>query len=206
MSEPSTPTEQPEPAGPDQAPDTGPVGQDAPPSGVIERDRTQGEMAPDVEPSPEVVTDESERRALVVGEALIDVVRAADGTSDEHPGGSPANVALGLARLGRQVDLLTWFGQDAHGDLLRGHLGGNGVTISPGSDSADHTSVATATLDADGAASYDFDLSWHVPERWTAPVTPPAVVHTGSIAAVLEPGGRDVAHILEARRESSTIT
>ncbi|WP_308200025.1 carbohydrate kinase [Actinotalea sp. C106] len=206
MTEPASPTEHPDgPAIPDQ-PGAEPVGLDAPPSGVIERDRTEGAMDPGTEPSPEVMVDESERRALVIGEALIDVVRRPDGSTEEHPGGSPANVALGLARLGRPVDLLTWFGPDAHGDLLRGHLSGNGVTISPGSDSAERTSVATATLDEQGTASYDFDLSWHVPERWAAPVTPPLVVHTGSIAAVLEPGGPDVAHVLEARRESATIT
>ena len=42
-------------------------------------------------------------RALVVGEALVDVVHRLDGTVDEHPGGSPANVALGLSRLGRRA-------------------------------------------------------------------------------------------------------
>jgi len=39
---------------------------------------------------------------LVVGEALVDVVVSRDGTTREHVGGSPANVALGLARLGHQ--------------------------------------------------------------------------------------------------------
>ena len=38
-------------------------------------------------------------RVLVVGEVLIDVVRTPDGSVTEHVGGSPANVATGLARL-----------------------------------------------------------------------------------------------------------
>ena len=43
-------------------------------------------------------------RALVVGEALVDVVLGADGEAlGRHPGGSPANVALGLARVLRRV-------------------------------------------------------------------------------------------------------
>ena len=37
---------------------------------------------------------------MVVGEALIDVVTTSHDTV-EHPGGSPANVAYGLGRLGR---------------------------------------------------------------------------------------------------------
>jgi fructokinase len=164
-------------------------------------------FAPVPEASPDVVAIEpAQRRALVIGEALIDVVRTADGRVTEHPGGSPANVAIGLARLGRGVDLLTWFGQDGFGELLTRHLTASGVDIVPGSDQAPRTSVAAATLDDDGAATYEFDLTWHVPERWTSPAAPPLVVHTGSIAAVLEPGGPDVARILAAHRDSATLT
>src|SRR5450756_3092656 len=78
--------------------------------------------------------------------------------------------------------------------------------IVPGSDGASRTSVAAATLDADGVATYAFDLAWQIPERWTSPPAPPLVVHTGSIAAVLEPGGPDVANIVAAHRGSATIT
>lgn len=167
---------------------------------------TEGVLDAEAEASPEVAVDASERRALVIGEALVDVVRTPDGAVAEHPGGSPANVALGLARLGRHVDLLTWFGADEHGRLVREHLERAGVSVVPGSDSAERTSLAVATLDTAGVASYDFDLSWEVPERWASPPTPPIVVHTGSIAAVLEPGGPDVARVLAAHRESATLT
>ncbi|HQY34361.1 carbohydrate kinase [Actinotalea sp.] len=146
------------------------------------------------------------RRALVIGEALIDVVRRADGAVSEHPGGSPANVAIGLARLDRGVDLLTWFGADAHGEVITAHLTGAGVDVVPGSGTAERTSVATAVLDDAGVATYVFDLSWHVPASWTSPAAAPVVVHTGSIAAILEPGGADVARILAAHRDSATIT
>lgn len=145
-------------------------------------------------------------RALVVGEALIDVVRRADGSVSEHPGGSPLNVAIGLARLGRGVDLLTWFGADSHGQALIDHLAESGVDLVPGSSTADRTSLATAILDAAGAATYVFDLSWHVPAGWTAPAVPPLVVHTGSIGAILEPGGADVARILAEHRATASIT
>ncbi len=163
------------------------------------------EPAADELPDPVAVTP-AERRTLVIGEALIDVVRTADGAVAEHPGGSPANVALGLGRLGRGVDLLTWFGRDGFGDALVAHLTGAGVAIVPGSDGALHTSVAAATLDADGAATYDFDLTWQVPDTWEHPAGAPLVVHTGSIAAVLEPGGPDVARILAAHQDTATIT
>ena len=145
-------------------------------------------------------------RALVVGEALIDVVERPDGTRDQHPGGSPANVALGLGRLGRQVDLLTWLGQDTDGDLVRRHLRGSGVHVLEGNRSALRTPVATAHIDEAGVATYAFDLEWDLPESWDEAPGDPLVVHTGSIATVLQPGGTAVAAIVAQRRESSTIT
>ncbi len=146
------------------------------------------------------------RRALVVGEALVDVVARPDGTREEIAGGSPANVAVGLARLGRRADLLTWLAPDAAGDLVRRHLEGAGVHVLAGDRAPARTSVATAHLDAEGAATYDFDLEWDLPDAWDGDGDDPLVVHTGSIAAVLRPGGARVADLLEQRRGTSTVT
>lgn len=142
--------------------------------------------------------------ALIVGEALVDVVVKPDGSSTTHPGGSPANVALGLGRLGRDVELLTALGDDAHGKLVRAHLEKSRVQLAGGTP-AHKTSVATAHLDAQGVPTYDFDLTWSLaPDAVTRPA--PLVVHTGSIAAVLEPGGTEVEGLLREAREASTIT
>lgn len=144
-------------------------------------------------------------RALVVGEALIDVVHRTDGTTAEHPGGSPANVALTLGRLERPVDLLTWIGTDVYGDVVRKWLAGSGVTIAPGSDGASSTSMAIARLGDDGAATYEFDLGWNLPRDAQVPAGT-VVAHTGSVAAVLEPGATAVRRILGAARSTATIT
>ena len=45
------------------------------------------------------------RAVAVIGELLVDIVHTPDGNTAEHVGGSPANVALGLSRLGHE----TWF-------------------------------------------------------------------------------------------------
>jgi fructokinase len=148
----------------------------------------------------------TDARALVVGEALIDVVERADGSRAEHPGGSPANVALGLGRLGRRADLLTWLGQDVEGDTIRRHLEASGVTVLTGNRSAARTPTATAHVDATGTATYEFDLEWDLPDSWDEEPGDPLVVHTGSIAAVLQPGGAAVARLLARRRPTSTIT
>ncbi len=145
-------------------------------------------------------------RALVVGEALVDVVLRPDGERAEHPGGSPANVAIGLGRLGRRADLLTWLAPDAHGDLVRAHLEDSDVHVLAGDRHPGSTPLAIATLDDDGAASYEFDLTWELPSTWDEEPGDPLVVHTGSIAAVLQPGGDAVARLVEQRRTVATVT
>lgn len=145
-------------------------------------------------------------RALVVGEALVDVVLRPGAEPADHPGGSPANVAIGLGRLGRRVDLLTWLGDDAYGDLVRAHLTGSDVHVLAGNRAPDRTPVARAHVDAEGVATYEFDLTWDLPDRWDEDAEPPLVVHTGSIATVIAPGGEAVAALLAARRATSTLT
>ena len=138
----------------------------------------------------------------MAGEALIDVVTR-EGESSEHVGGSPANVAIGLGRLGHPTSLATRFGRDARGEAIRRAVEAAGVELVRGSDRAPRTSSATATIGDDGAATYVFDLDWDLP----AEVDPPngGHVHTGSIAAVLEPGGVAVRDLLsDARAEATT--
>ncbi len=128
---------------------------------------------------------------LVVGEALVDVVRG-----HATPGGSPANVAVGLARLDVPVELATRFGTDVYGVLLAKHLAGNRVRLASGTvDPAFRTATATATLDTDGVASYEFDIDWRPPALRLPDGC--VAVHTGSIATVLAPGSADVREFVE---------
>ncbi|PPG52297.1 carbohydrate kinase [Rathayibacter sp. AY2B3] len=131
-------------------------------------------------------------RTLVIGEALIDIVER-DGSATEHVGGSPANVALTLARLGRPATLVTDIADDERGRRIRAHLEASGVEVQHGG--AERTSTARAVLAADGSARYVFDLSWNPP---AADPEGASHVHTGSIAIFLEPGGSAVLELLEA--------
>lgn len=141
---------------------------------------------------------------LVVGEALIDIVIPLEGDPAEHVGGSPANVAIGLARLGHPTSLATLFGDDARGQRIRELLARENVALAPGSDSAPRTSTALARLDANKVATYEFDLDWQVDPGLTAPVG--GHLHTGSIAATLQPGGAAVAEIVTNSRPHATIS
>jgi fructokinase len=143
-------------------------------------------------------------RILVVGESLIDVVSRPDGSSMEHVGGSPANVAVGLARLGHDVTLATMIGADERGTRIAGLLDREGVALTAGSVGARQTSVATATLDGTGAAAYTFDLAWELAQDQA--LEGMTHVHTGSIAATLEPGASAVLSTLQASRPGATIS
>ncbi|MHC2184767.1 fructokinase [Rathayibacter agropyri] len=136
--------------------------------------------------------DVAAARILVIGEALIDIVER-DGSAVEHVGGSPANVALTLARLGRPATLVTDIADDERGRRIVEHLESSGVEVRHGE--AERTSTARAVLAEDGSARYVFDLSWNPP---AADPSGAAHVHTGSIAIFLEPGGSAVLELLEA--------
>lgn len=146
----------------------------------------------------------SAQRALVIGEALIDIVRRGGEVIGEHVGGSPLNVAVGLARLGRDVDFLTHIGGDEHGRRIADHVEASGVRLVEGSTTAARTPTALATLDEQGSAEYEFDIEWQL--TGTPEVGPPLVVHTGSIASVLEPGCRATAALLDTYHPSATVT
>lgn len=145
----------------------------------------------------------SNERVLCVGEALIDVVRRGDEVA-EHVGGSPLNVAAGLARLGEPTSLAAWWGLDQHGERIADACRQAGVLVEPGSDGADHTSTAQAELDDEGRATYTFDLAFSVP----AITDEQSVrhVHTGSIACTQEPGGSQVVELIERARSHATIS
>jgi fructokinase len=143
-------------------------------------------------------------RGLVIGESLIDIVERDGQTDDVHVGGSPLNVAVGLARLGRDIDFLTRIGDDPHGRRIAEYVDAAEVQLVSGSQAAGRTATARLAVGDDGSADYVFDLDWQL--SGTAMVTPPLFLHTGSIAAVQEPGCLAVAALVDTYRVSATIT
>jgi fructokinase len=141
---------------------------------------------------------------LVIGESLIDVVQRPGGAPQEHVGGSPANVAVGLARLGQEITFATLVGDDERGARIVRQFGKEGVLLTEGSVGRRPTSVATSTLDSTGAAAYSFDLTWELTQ--CQPPEGVTHVHTGSIAATLEPGASAVLTTLQNARPRATIS
>ena len=143
-------------------------------------------------------------RGLVIGESLIDIVERDGQVVAEHVGGSPLNVAVGLGRLGRDVDFLTQIGDDAYGQRIAEYANAAGVQLVSGDKAAARTATARAAVGNDGSADYIFDLDWQL--SGTPPVAPPLFVHTGSIAAVKEPGCLAAAALIDTYRISATVT
>ncbi|OYO00085.1 PfkB family carbohydrate kinase [Enemella evansiae] len=141
-------------------------------------------------------------RLLSVGEALIDVVDQ-HGRTSEHVGGSLLNVGCGLGRLGHDSTIQTWIARDERGERIRDWVSAAGASLAEGSEEAERTPVAYATLDLHGHADYTFDLEWRLPK-------PPADdyqhLHTGSFACTLEPGGSQVVAAVLKLREQGTVS
>lgn len=142
------------------------------------------------------------KTALVIGEALIDIV-ARDDEAREFVGGGPLNIAVGLARLGHPTRLLAHIAHDERGERIAAHLDADGVSLHPGSWSAARTPTAHASIGDAGAATYRFDIAWRVPGLGAPGAE---LVHSGSIALFLEPGGSDVLSYLRGLPDSTAVT
>lgn len=148
------------------------------------------------------MSDGAGAEIAVIGEALIDIIEVEGRAPEERVGGSPANVALGLGRLGARVRLLTQLGRDQRGDAIADHLRASGVELLAGSITDAPTSTALAAIAADGHAEYTFNVRWaRLPREPIAA----RVLHTGSIAAFLEPGASSLRGLL-SRSHAEEIT
>ncbi|MEU1605261.1 carbohydrate kinase family protein [Micromonospora matsumotoense] len=151
---------------------------------------------------------------MVIGETLIDVLPASRGDGAglgvrELPGGSPANVAVTLGRLGRGPVLVTTLADDARGAAARDWLEASDVTVVAQPPATGRTSTAAVRLAADGSATYDFDLTWDLSPEILARATATggtAVLHAGSIATVLDPGADTVEAALRGVRGRCLVT
>jgi len=133
-------------------------------------------------------------RIVVIGEALIDLIQQGDGKYEAKPGGAPANVSIALARLGAHVSFAGRMSTDKFGEKLFNWLSPESIDLSLVERTEDPTSLAVASLDAEGKASYSFYLKGTADWGWTLgafmnlEVEPPAALVIGSVATAIEPG------------------
>lgn len=134
----------------------------------------------------------------VIGEALIDLVQLdAPGDYRARPGGSPFNVAVGLARLGHHTALMARLPGTTFGRMLRAHAAAEGINLTYAPAADEPTTLAVVSMDAQGRASYDFYLEGTADWQWTQAETArvpagTAVLHFGSIASWTPPGSEPI--------------
>ncbi|MFD5537055.1 carbohydrate kinase [Streptomyces sp. NPDC127079] len=146
----------------------------------------------------------------VIGEALIDLVQLdTPGDYRARPGGSPFNVAVGLARLGHRTALMARLADNTFGRLLRAHAAAEGVDLTCAPAATEPTTLAVVSMDAEGRASYDFYLDGTADWQWTEAETalvPPdtAVLHFGSVASWTSPADRHIHSMARRLRAGGT--
>ncbi len=133
-------------------------------------------------------------RLTVVGEALVDLIPGeSPGSYQAKPGGSPFNVAVGLARLGHRTTLMARLADNAFGRLLRAHATAEHIDLSHAPHASEPTTLAVVGLGPGAQASYDFYLTGTADWQWTDAELArlprdTAVFHMGSLASWTPPG------------------
>jgi fructokinase len=144
---------------------------------------------------------------VVAGENVVDLIPAGDGLLRPALGGGPANTAVAAARLGAPVAFAARFGADAYGRAFRDRLTDAGVDLRYAVDLPNPSALALATIDASGAATYDFWLDNAA--DFTATVLPGAddgdIAHLGSLAAYWPPGADLIEQWIDRSRATVTL-
>lgn len=137
---------------------------------------------------------------VTCGELLIDFVATEVGVTlaqatlfQKAPGGAPANVAVGLARLGHRVGFLGQVGDDEFGHFLVNTLQSHGVDVSSVQFSSEaRTALAFVSLLGEGERDFMFyrhpsaDMLWHREDVDPAYLASARIFHYGSLSLIPE--------------------
>jgi fructokinase len=156
---------------------------------------------------------------ICLGELLIDFVPTVTPTTlveapafKKAPGGAPANVAVGLARLGVPSTFMGKVGDDPFGHFLADTLAGAGVDVaSLRFTSQARTALAFVSLHADGDREFMFyrhpsaDMLLTPDEVDGAAIRAAKVLHYGSISMISEPSRSATLHAIELARAAGCL-
>jgi len=160
-------------------------------------------------------------RVLALGELLIDFVATERGgslgdvtTFVRAPGGAPANVAVGVARLGVSSGFIGKVGDDPFGHHLADVLRAEGVDVSQlRFDGEARTALAFVSLSESGERDFMFyrhpsaDMRHRPDEIDQAAIASADVLHVGSISTIAEPAASATRQaILAAQRGGALVS
>ena len=128
----------------------------------------------------------------VCGEVVIDLIP--DGTERRAVvGGGPANTAKALSKLGIATQFIDGISTDKYGQMALKELHKDGVLLDFVKFSDKPTCLAIVSLNAKGAASYEFVIddtaTFDFSHSWLpdATVSKPALLHIGTLVTAIEP-------------------
>ncbi|MDQ3928557.1 MAG: PfkB family carbohydrate kinase [Chloroflexota bacterium] len=153
---------------------------------------------------------------ITCGEMLIDFVSTVSGVTlqeapafEKAPGGAPANVAVGLARLGIPTGFIGKLGDDEFGRFLQSVLDSNGVDTSRLLLTEEaRTALAFVSLRQDGEREFMFyrhpsaDMLFAPYEVHVPYIARARVFHYGSITLGAEPSASATLHAAVVAREN----
>lgn len=148
---------------------------------------------------------------LSCGDALFDLFAMPEGRCgtialEGHVGGSPLNVAVGLARLGNAVGYLAKNSTDVFGQRIAAFIKGNGVSTDFLIPSTRNSTLAIVGTRPDGSADYAFYTSETADRSMTKAELPAELpeaircIHVGSYSTATEPTASSLLALV--RRES----
>ncbi|KGX93795.1 fructokinase [Pontibacillus halophilus JSM 076056 = DSM 19796] len=156
----------------------------------------------------------TKKGVISLGEALIDFIPLDEQNMNyqKSPGGAPANVAVGLARLGAKSTFLGKVGEDVLGRFLQTTLQDYGVKTDGMIFSKDvRTGVVFVTLGEGGERSFDFyinpsaDQFLQVDEVEESLFKENKVLHFGSISMINEPVKSATAQAVQLAKENGMV-
>jgi len=151
---------------------------------------------------------------ISLGEALIDFIPMDETNKTYHksPGGAPANVAVGVARLGTRSTFLGKVGDDVLGRFLQDILENYGVKTRQMQFSSDvRTGIVFVTNSADGERSFEFyidpsaDRFLEAYEINEADLTSHKILHFGSISMIGNPAKKATETAVKIAKENDMI-
>ncbi len=146
---------------------------------------------------------------LVIGEALVDVVHGINEEIKNIPGGSPANTAVALSRLGTKTYMKARTSSDQFGTEIRNYLINQNVNLDYSLVVDSPSSVIDALIQKDGSAKYEANLNGAADFGWTVTELNQEIdrdiqiVQLGSLTSYIEPGATNVEKWFTQLRQSN---
>lgn len=147
------------------------------------------------------------KKIWVLGDAVVDLLPDGEGRLLQCPGGAPANVAVGIARLGGQSAFIGRVGDDPFGRFMYKTLADERVDVRQMRlDQAHRTSTVVVDLDDHGERSFTFMVRPSA-DLFLEPDDLPSFsagewLHVCSIALSAEPSRSATFQAMEAIREA----